>query len=208
MAIASPKKSRRLPMPERRLWTREEFDRAEELGLFGPEERLELIEGEILVKEGPVNPPHATAQVRTAKALNRVFTQGYTVRGQLPLALGRLSKPLPDLAVVVGSDDDYEEEHPTTAVLIVEIAETSLRLDRTYKVGLYARAGIPHYWILNLTERLLEVYRQPVAMRGRLLGHGYASVTPYRETDTVTPLAAPEATLAVADLLPRRRSEA
>ncbi|HSF33147.1 MAG TPA: Uma2 family endonuclease [Candidatus Tectomicrobia bacterium] len=195
-------------MPERRLWTREEFDRAEELGLFGPEERLELIEGEILVKEVPVNPPHATAQVRTAKALSRVFTQGYTVRGQLPLALGRLSKPLPDIAVVVGSDDDYEEEHPTTAVLIVEIAETSLRLDRTYKVGLCARAGIPDYWILNLTERILEVYRQPIAMRGRALGHGYASVTLYRETDTLSPLAAPEATLAIGDLLPRRRSEA
>lgn len=204
MAIAPPK-SRRSPSPARRLWTREEFDRAEASGLFGDEERLELIEGEIIVKDTPVDAPHATAQCRTEKVLNHVFAQGYDVRGQLPLALGRLSKPLPDVAVVVGSEDDYEDEHPTTAVLIIEVADTTLSFDRTHKAALYARAGIPEYWILNLNDRLLEVYLRPVAVRGRLFGYAYESVTQYAETDSVSPLAAPDAMLLVADLLPRRR---
>jgi hypothetical protein len=79
-------------LPGRRLWTRDEFDRAEALGLFGPEERLELIEGEIIVKDTPVNAPHALAQRKCEKVLCRVFQSGYDVRGQLPLALGKRSK--------------------------------------------------------------------------------------------------------------------
>lgn len=195
-----PLTSRRQPPPKRRLWTRREFDRAESLGLFGAEERLELIEGEILVKELPLNAPHATAQRRTEKTLSRVFAEGYDVRGQLPLALGDRNKPLPDVAVVEGTADDYETEHPTTAVLIVEIADTSLRLDRTQKASLYARSGIQDYWILNLQERCLEVYREPVAARGRF---HYASVTHYTEDAQISPLAKPDAMIAVSEFLPR-----
>src|SRR5437016_1879847 len=95
-------------MPPRRRWTRDEFDRAENLGLFGPEERLELIEGEIYVKNALVNPRQATARLRCEKILRTIVTQGYDVRVLLPLALGRRSKPLPDIAVVAGSMDDYE----------------------------------------------------------------------------------------------------
>src|SRR2546421_7034630 len=104
MAIAPPL-SRRPPPPARRLWTREEFDRAEGSGVFGPEERLELIEGEIITKELPLNPPHATAQSRTQRVLTSVFYEGYVVRGQSPLALGPRNKPIPDIAVVRGSED-------------------------------------------------------------------------------------------------------
>src|SRR5438874_12823768 len=103
--VAVPETSKNDRMPPRRRWTREEFDRAEALGLFGPEERLELIEGEIYVKDAIVNTPHATAQRKSEKILSRIFAVGYIVCGQLPLALGRRSKPLPDIAVVIGSID-------------------------------------------------------------------------------------------------------
>lgn len=199
----TPTTTRRPPPPERRLWTRQEFDRAEELGLFGSEERLELIEGEILVKELPLNAPHAAAQRRVEKVLGHLFAEGFDVRGQLPLALDSHSKPLPDIAVVEGAAEDYETEHPTTALLLVEIADTTLRLDRTRKAGLYARAGIQEYWILNLQERVLEVYRQPESTRGRFY---YASVTQYTEDESIAPLAAPMAGIAVTDLLPRPRN--
>ena len=171
--------------PQRRCWTRKEFDRAEDLGLFGPEERLELIGGVIYVKERTVKAPHAVAQRRTEKTFSLVFSEGYDVRGQLPLALGTHDQPMPDVAVVVGTADDYIHDHPTTAVLVVEISDTTLRFDRNTKAGQYARAGIPDYWILNINARTLEVHRQPVPMRGRPLGHYYSDVTSYTATDSV-----------------------
>ena len=204
--VAIPETPKHDRMPPRRRWTREEFDRAEAMGLFGPEERLELIEGELYVKDAIVNTPHATAQRRCEKILNQIFAEGYVVCGQLPLALDRRSKPLPDIAVVVGSIDDYEDEHPTTAVLIIEISDTTLRLDRSRKAALYARSGIQDYWILNLNNRTLEVYRQPIPAPGRPFGSVYENVTILTEADTITPLAMPEATLTITELLPRHHS--
>jgi Uma2 family endonuclease len=200
MAIHSPiydKKYR----PRRRGWTRQEYERATEVGLFGPEERLELIEGEVICKM-PMNSPHATALRRCERRLTLVFAEGFDVRGQLPIALDDHNEPEPDVAVVVGSPDDYAQEHPTTAVLIVEISDTTLAYDRGRKAGLYARAGIADYWIVNLVERFLEVHRQPAAMRGRPLGHGYQSILRLDATQTVTPLAALHTNIAVTDLLP------
>lgn len=195
-----------LYLPGRRLLTRQEFEQIADSGAFGPEERLELIEGEILTKELLMKTPHATAVSLAEIALRQAFPTGYVVCGQLPLALGERNELLPDIAVVVGSIRDYEENHPITAVLVVEIADTTLRFDRTTKVGLYARAGILEYWIVNLNERLLEVHREPEPRRGRPLGYYYADVVAYTETDSLAPLAAAETVLAVSEFLPRRRS--
>jgi Uma2 family endonuclease len=85
------------------------------------------------------------------------------VRIQLPLALSEYDEPFPDLAVVSGSPRDYLAQHPTSALLVVEVSEASLKTDREVKGSLYASAGIPEYWILNLRERVLEVYREPTA---------------------------------------------
>lgn len=116
------------------------------------------------------------------------------------------SEPEPDIAVVRGTARDYEQAHPTTAVLVIEVSDTTLRVDCTTKAGIYARAGIEEYWVVDLNTRRLIVHRQPVPMRGRPLGHYYASVVRYTEAETVTPLAAPDAVIAVADLLPRPRA--
>lgn len=202
MTTASFNSFKQRPLRRKR-WTREEYERAAELGLFRPEERLELLEGEI-VEKMPQNTPHATAICRCERLLNRIFTTANVVRTQLPLALGLRSEPEPDVALVSGSIDDYEDSYPSTAVLIIEISDSTLRVDRGLKASLSARAGIPDYWILNLGQRVLEVHRQPTTLRGRRLGYGYENIQTIPETERVSPLAAPDTSILVADLLPRR----
>lgn len=187
--------------PPRRGWTGEEFERLTELNFFGPEERLELVNGEIITQMTQ-NSPHATALRLTEKALNRIFRDGFDVRPQMPLNLGRDNRPEPDIAVVSGTPRDYAQEHPTTAVLAVEVSDTTLLFDQTEKQSIYAHAGIPEYWIINLKQRLLEVYRQPTAMSGVALGYGYQTILRLTENDTMSPLTLPSAVVAVADLLP------
>lgn len=176
-------------------WTREEYDRMVALGVLTPESRVQLIDGEIL-EMTPQGARHATAIRLVERALRRVFGEdAFDVRGQLPLALGPHSEPEPDIAVVQGSLADYRDRHPESAVLVVEVADESLHLDRNKKVPLYASAGIPEYWILNLEERILEVYRGPEA-------GGYREHLRLRQGESVTPPARPEARIEVGTLLP------
>jgi len=190
-----------LQLPGQRLWTRDEYERAGELGLFRPDERLELIEG-LILRKTPQKSPHASGIRMTEEALRAAFPSGHDVRGQLPLALGEYSEPEPDVAVVSGSYRDYVNSHPVTAVLVVEVADSSLALDRSTKASLYARSGIPEYWILNLVDRLLEVHRGPAAMAEQPLDYHYRTVMRLTVEETVSPLAAPQAVIRVADLLP------
>jgi Uma2 family endonuclease len=179
-----------------RQWTRKEYNRAAELGLFGPEERLELLDGEIIRKMTPGG-PHAAVVTNATELLSRSFGTGYHVRAQQPLILNNRSEPEPDLVVVPGIPFDYLPSHPKAADarLVVEVSDTTLRFDRNRKQAAYARAGVVEYWIINLLERQVEVYRDPSGAR-------YRSVTLYREPEVVTPLAAPHASLSVSDLLP------
>ncbi len=185
--------------PPPRCWTREEYRRAGELEIFGPEERLELIEGEILQKMASQGTPHVTSTRLTVGVLEQAFGDGFEIRTQMPIGIGELSEPEPDVAVVPGGPRDYEDHHPTPEeiLLLVEVSDKTLRFDRGRKARLYARAGIQEYWIVNLIERRLETHRDPTAEGV------YRSVMSYAETDSVTPLAAPGASVRVADLLPR-----
>jgi len=190
-----------LPIPARRGLTRAEYECAWKLGVFDPNERMELIEGEIIEKMTQ-NGPHATSVYLTQMILNRVFSTGYLVRCQLPLGLSEKSMPEPDVAVVSGAPRDYVQAHPTTAVLVVEISDSTLALDRAAKAHIYARAGIAEYWIVNISDRVLEVYRQPTAMAQQPLGHHYRSITRHTDEETIAPIAAPTIAIAIADLLP------
>jgi len=192
-----------LPIPGHHLWTREKYERATELGLLGPDDRVELIEGEI-VQKMPQNSPHSTALSLTQDALRLAFPVGFVVRPQLPLSVGDLSQPEPDLAVVVGSARDYSRAQPEAAdaVLVVEVSDSTLLPDQTTKAALYARAGVTDYWIVNMPERCLEVYRGPLPMDDALLGYGYRDIARLAETETIAPLAAPGSLISVADLLP------
>ena len=136
-------------------WSRAEYDRAIEAGVFGPDARLELIEGAILAM-GPQGSEHFTGIELVVDALRVAFGAGYRVRTQGPLAAGEDSEPEPDVAVVAGDARSYRDAHPTSALLVVEVSDHSLHRDRTVKQRLYARCGIPEYWILALPERRLE----------------------------------------------------
>lgn len=188
-------------LPQRWLWTVKEFQRAYDLGAFGFDTRLELIEGEI-IRKMPQKEPHTWAVRAAEEALRSIFMPGHDVRTQLPLVFGLRNKPEPDIAVVIGSFDDYKRKHPTTAVLVVEVSDSTLALDRTTKAALYARASIEDYWIVNLPDGVLEVHRQPAAMTDQPLGHHYRSITRLVPTDTVTPLVSPDSVIAVRSLLP------
>jgi Uma2 family endonuclease len=179
---------------DNRRFTREEYERLVEQGYFHPEERIELVDG-ILYEMTPQNSFHATGVRGSHEALRPVFSEGYDIRSQLPLALGFDSEPEPDIAVVLGSWRDYSRSHPTSAILIVEVADSSLIHDRKRKTSLYARSGIPEYWILNLVRWCLEVYRGPK-------DGVYTSRTVLREGDSVSPLSRSEVSIPVASLLP------
>jgi Uma2 family endonuclease len=182
-----------------RRWTRGEYDRAIEAGIFHEDERLELIAGRLIVAE-PQNSPHATGIELAVDTLRAAFGSGWRVRVQLPLALGEWSEPEPDLAVVPGRARDYRDAHPSYAALVVEIADSSVRLDRRLKGAVYAQADIPEYWIVNLVDRVLEIHRDPVpAGSGRWK---YRAVHIARPGETVTAVAAPNSRISVADLLP------
>jgi Uma2 family endonuclease len=182
-------------------WTRAEYDRLIEIGVFRPGEPVELLGGQLVVAE-PQSEAHYTAVGLVEDALRAAFGPGWLIRSQGPIALDDESEPEPDVAVAPGARRDYSREHPAWPVLIVEVAVTSLALDRAHKGGLYARARLEDYWVLNLVDRVLEVYRTPVADAAAPFGWRYASQTVLGPGSAGAPLAAPRAAVPVADLLP------
>lgn len=175
-------------------WSRDAYDRAVDAGVFEPDDRLELIDGHLLAMN-PQGSRHAAIVGRAGEILRRAFGPGCSVRLQCPLAVGDDSEPEPDLAVVAGAELDYLDAHPTAALLVVEVSDDSLPRDRTVKQRLYARHGVPEYWILALPDARLEVYREPADA-------GYRTVLIRRAGDTIAPQARPTAAIAVDDLLP------
>jgi Uma2 family endonuclease len=184
-----------------RRWTRAEYDRLIAIGVFRADEPVELLGGELVVAE-PQGSAHFTAVGLVEDALRAALGTGWLVRSQGPIALDDESEPEPDVAVAPGTRRDYAGAHPARPVLVVEVSDSSLGLDRDYKGSLYARAGLTDYWILNLAERVLEIYRQPVASAAARFGWRYASRERIEPDVSIAPLAAPGARIRVRDLLP------
>jgi len=182
-----------------RRWTRAEYDRLVGLGAFEGDP-IELIAGQLVVAE-PHSAYHASIIRTVDYALRAVLPPGWIVSVQLPVSLDEESEPEPDLAVVPGRPTDYREEHPGAPELIVEVADSSVTFDRLHKGSLYARAGIRDYWIVNLAERVLEVYRDPGPDPSAPYGWRSRSVATLVPPASVIPLAFRGARLAVADLL-------
>ena len=192
-----------MAIPERktRRWTRVEYDRLIDLGVFQHGDPIELIGGELLVAE-PQGAPHYTSIQKTARALERAFGPSWTVRTQGPMGLDEESEPEPDVAVVPGEPDDYGSAHPARADLVVEVSESSLAFDRGHKGSVYARAGLLDYWIVNLVEAVLEVYREPAPDAAAPFGASYARREVLDPSGQVSPLAAPHARIHVRGLFP------
>ena len=186
---------------ETRRFSRIEYEKLIALGVFQPGEAIELLGGHLVVAE-PQGAAHYTAIVKTARALQAAFGPAWYVRTQGPIGLDNESEPEPDVAVVPGRVEDYGRAHPSRVVLIVEVAETSLAVDRQYKGSLYARAGVEDYWIVNLVDRVVEVYREPQADGAAAFGWRYTRTETLGPAAGVAPLAAPTAHVVVAQLLP------
>ena len=166
-------------------------------GALGPDDRVELLEG-VIVAMAPQNPAHAAGVARADEVLRAAIGRRAHVRPQLSLVLRR-SVPEPDLAVVAGRPDDYQSAHPTTALLVIEVADSSLKQDRLSKAAIYAAAGIPEYWIVNLRDEVVEVMRDPDPAQAR-----YRAVRSAARGERLELIALPGAALDAAALLPRR----
>jgi Uma2 family endonuclease len=131
-----------------------------EVGTLGEDDHVQLIAGAVVAMT-PQGPAHALVIQNLTRLVAQGLAPDLALRPQLPLTLPDDSEPEPDLAVVRLGDARSREHHPRTALLVIEVAGDSLRLDRQTKAALYARAGIPEYWIVNLADSTVEVHRDP-----------------------------------------------
>jgi len=207
--LDAPETSRLTPMPRSKLlspgpirWTVSEFYKLFELPDF-QDRTFILLDGEILEMPNP-GPLHVGMLEIVDDLLKRLFGAGYSVRNQGGLPLGLDIEPVPDLAVVTGTARDYLRTHPTLdkVRLVVEISDSTLSIDIRTKAHLYAAAGIPEYWVLDLNASKLHVFREPVADSTVQRGFRFASVRALTPGDQIAPLALPGSTIAVAEMLP------
>jgi Uma2 family endonuclease len=191
MQATAPQAPRRHPI------TVQEFFRMGEIGVFEPEARIELIEGE-LIDMPPIGPPHASRTTRVSTILHRGLGVRAIVSTQNPVILGDLNAPQPDIAVLEPRDDFYETRHPhpEDVLLLVEVPDSSLAFDRDRKLPLYARFGIPEFWLVNIPDRAVIVHRDPRPEQG-----SYATRFPLALPGLIRPVMLPDIELDLSTLL-------
>ena len=184
--------------PRSRKFTVDEYYLMAEVGILKPDERVELIEGEILVMP-PIGPEHAWNVDLASDFITRRIDERFIVRSQNPVRLSDASEPQPDIAIILRRPEGYLAAHPTPAdvLLIIEVADSSLEYDRNIKAHIYGRSGVPETWVRNLPEDCIERFTEPGP-------DGYTQHTVHHRGETLTPVALPDLELAVGDLLPAR----
>jgi len=168
---------------------RAEYDKLIEAGAF-EDEHIELLEG-VLVPMSPIGPPHNSAVQKLNAIVVPALAGRAAVRIQSSFAALELSEPEPDVAVVPSGD--YDTANPEWAYFIIEVAETSLSIDRGIKLRLYASCGVPEYWIVNLAERMIEVYSEPA-------GGAYGKVKRYEHGQSVRQINIPDVEVRISDV--------
>jgi Uma2 family endonuclease len=176
-------------------FTVDEYYRMAEVGILRPEDRVELIDGEI-IEMSPIGDRHAGCVNATNQAFNRAFGGRAIVSVQNPVRLNRYSEPEPDVVLLKLRDDFYRAKHveASDVVLIVEVADTTLRYDRDVKPPLYAAAGIPEVWIQDLKNDVLLVYREPQ-------GRSYKASLTLKRDESIAVLAFPDISFKVLDFI-------
>ena len=167
-------------------------------GLLG-DKRVELIEGEIYEMALQEN-PHAAAVSQIARELFRIFDQTYFVKIQSNIKLDDATAPEPDFAVLPGEPTDEKSSHPQP-LLVIEVSDTTLSLDRGYKASLYAAHAVEDYWVANLRAGEMIVHREPIADAAQPHGWRYNSVVIFRKGQSVAPLAKMSETINLSDVL-------
>ncbi|MBK8035609.1 MAG: Uma2 family endonuclease [Verrucomicrobiaceae bacterium] len=186
--------SRPLPPPQPFRFTVKDYYRLGEIGILKEDDRVELIQGEIVMMP-PIDITHAQSTDRSFKSLFRSLGEKFDVRCQLPVRLGQVSEPVPDVSIVKAQS--YRTNHPTAAetLLIVENSNTSLKDDLGRKKLMYASAGIPEYWVVDLNARVLHVFARPK-------GGDYLDHRIHEEKETVQSITLKPLKVKVAELLP------
>jgi Uma2 family endonuclease len=181
-------------LPEPFRFTREDYDAIIAAGILDENDQVELIDGEI-VKKMPINPSHSSTVNRLVRLFSKLVSEECVVAPQNPIALGAFSEPEPDIALLKLRPDFYGDSHavPAEVHLLVEVADSSLRFDRDRKIPLYAAAGIPEVWLIDLVGCCLIRYRQPVA-------GAFAEVTRHFGGESVPIPPEGRATIALKDL--------
>jgi Uma2 family endonuclease len=177
-----------------RRFSLEEYHRLIDVGVLGEDERVELLEG-VIVEMTPQGRAHALVVSRLNRFLTGVLGDVHSVRPQLPLSLEGDSEPEPDLAIVTRQEEEMAPVHPRSALLVVEVADESLRRDRLIKGRIYARARVPEYWVVNVTGQSVEVYSEPDADTGRYRVMRMLGVGETLSSASLPGLALPVATL-------------
>lgn len=180
-------------------WSRKDLIRLHGLGFFDGH-RIMLIDGEVLAMS-PMKPAHANGIVFALQQIQIAFGPNFTVRPQMPLDLGQTTDPEPDIAVVAGSPRSHPDT-PTTAVLVLEVSDTTLAFDLGDKASLYAASGIADYWVLDVVNKRLHILRDPRRDAKQRFGFSYRDRQALNPNDRASPLAAAHASILVADLLP------
>ena len=176
--------------------TVEEYYRLADEGVFGPDARVELLDGEI-IEMLPIGPFHARSTRWLVNYFARLGEGRWLVDAQHPVRLSNSSEPQPDFVLIRSLDEEYKTRHPTPedVFLLVEVSDSSLRFDQSRKLAAYAKAGVKEYWIVNLVKRWVEIHRDPSP------DGTYESVTRKHNGDLIAPEAFPDATVRVADLV-------
>ncbi|MBC7971528.1 MAG: Uma2 family endonuclease [Verrucomicrobia bacterium] len=184
-------------LTEIRLITVAEYHKMAEAGILDSDERVELIDGQIL-KMAAKGTAHSSATTRTEKLLEQRLEGQAWIRVQEPIRLNNYSEPEPDVAVVQIDPLDYADHHPIVpeVYLVIEVADSSLRADCEFKSKVYARSGITDYWVLDVVQRTLHVFREPTQT-------GYQTERVLLEDATIAPLQFPDVTIAIAAMLPK-----
>jgi len=179
-----------------RLWTVDEYYQMAKTGILQPDEKVELIAGQIIRNMTPQGSFHAAAIRRTDRLLSQSLGEQVLVQKQLPIQLDNRSEPEPDIALVKSDRLDYDDRHPKAedVYLIIEIADSTLKTDLTLKKQVYAEANIADYWVLDLTKRQLYVYRQPTS-------EGYQQEQILSEQENISPLSFPDLQFKVGEML-------
>jgi hypothetical protein len=203
MATLLAPPTNKLTYPPSQLWriTVDRYHEMIEAGLLTENDRLELLEG-FIIEKMTVNPPHSFTTDQIRDELMAVIKSGYFVKSQQPITTDD-SEPEPDVIVVQGNKRDFVKRHPEPqdVPLVVEVSDSTLHQDQTWKKRIYAQAGIAIYWIVNLSERHIEVYSRP---SGPSDNPTYHQLKTYRETDEIPIILNNQETahLKVRDLLP------
>ena len=186
-----------LALKPRHRWTVAEYHRMAEVGLLNEDSRVELIDGEI-IEMALIGSQHSGKVNRFISLFSKAFSNRAIISAQNPIVMGGYGEPQPDITILRWREDFYEQAHPHAedVLLIVEISDSTLHYDRDVKVPLYARNGIPEVWLLDVQNRQLEIYREPI--------NGIYQQRDCRRTGQLAPILCPDASIDLAELFPNR----